>query len=160
MKTFLIILSILLVYGCARIYTVPPNQREVQKSRAYAMNFEKTWIRAVDWFAEHNIIFDKIEKSSGLLSAKYALETSSTYLDCGDINISGVIGNPETQRYGALNVTVRSVGETSTRVTVNFFGEYKLQGNDKWDGRIVRYQGRCLSTGQIEKDILEYIDAK
>ena len=124
------------------------------------MNYEKVWTRAVDWFADHNVTIEKIEKSSGLLTAKYLIETNDNYLDCGQIKATGVLGDPNIERYGSLNLTVRQVDENSTKVNVNFFGELKLAANDAWDGRLVTSNGKCVSTGNLEKVCCHTLAAK
>ena len=152
-----IICCFIAIHGCARVKTTPPEPKEIQKSKVYELNFDKAWDKAVDWFAGHNIQIDRIEKSSGFLTAKYLLRTNSAYLDCGTIDASNTSRRPDFRRYGTLNVTVRAVDATSTRVNVNFFGEYQFQARGKWDGRITTYDGHCVSTGQIEEDIFKFI---
>lgn len=148
---------ILSVVGCASIKVSPPVYQSFEKGRTYHLSYETVWTRAVDWFAGHNVTIDKIEKSSGLITAKYLIEVNQIYLDCGDIKVSGILGDPIVDKYGTLNVTVRSVSDQETKVNVNFFGEYKFQANDAWDGRLIINRGRCVSTGNLEKSILDYI---
>jgi hypothetical protein len=157
MRFFVLLIAGFSVVGCASIKTSQPSEYGAEKSRTYTQPFEKVWVKSVDWFASHNIIIDKIEKNSGLLTARYLLKTDDTYLDCGKIEAFGVLGDPRIDRYGSLNVTVRELGENETKVNVNFFGEYKLEARDAWDGRQVVASGRCVSTGQIEKEILNFI---
>ena len=158
MKNFLSICSLLLfVAGCASVSVEPPQARDTERSRSYSLPFEQTWTRAVDWYADHNVTIEKIQKESGLLTAKYMLEADDKYLDCGSIRTQGFIGEPEISRSGSLNLTVRRIDEGSSRVNVNFFGEFDLKGNDAWDGRRVDHEGRCISTGLLERKILDYI---
>ena len=157
MKTVFLILIASTLTGCASVNVTPPQQHSFDTNREYSLPFEKAWVRAVDWFADHNEKKKKIEKSSGLLTAKYLIEANSRLLDCGDIQVSGTLGSNNIEKYGSLNVTVRERGDEKTRVNVNFFGEYKLQAKDAWDGRIVTNSGRCVSTGSLESSILNYI---
>lgn len=143
--------------GCASIKITPPQSQELEKSNTYLMSYEKTWIKAVDWFADHNVTIEKIEKPSGLITAKYLITASDEHLDCGNINASGMLEKPHIEKYGSLNVTVREVNSEKSKVNVNFFGEFKLSGNDAWDGRLVIASGHCISTGSLEKSILSYI---
>lgn len=149
---------LLLATGCASISVESPQSRDFERSRTYNMSFEKTWTRAVDWYADHNVTIEKIQKESGLLTAKYMLEADNQYLDCGNIKAQGVLGGPVISRAGSLNLTVRRAGDDANRVNVNFFGEFDLQARDAWDGRRVDYEGRCVSTGRLEQEILDYIE--
>lgn len=148
---------VVVISGCANVQVEPPEQSNVERSRVYSMSYDKTWSRAVDWYADHNVTIEKIRKESGLLTAKYSLEASSDDLDCGEINATGFLKEPEIDRAGSLNLTVRRLEETRTKVKVNFFGEYELSGKDAWDGRTVTYSGNCRTTGEIEENILDYI---
>jgi len=143
--------------GCANIKVVEPAEYSYDRSRTYQIPFDKAWVRAVDWFADHNVTIDKVEKGSGLITAKYLLKASDEYLDCGKIEINGTLGPARVESYAALNVTVRGISEKETKVNANVFGEYKIDGKDAWDGRPISSNGRCVSTGKIEKDILNYI---
>jgi hypothetical protein len=156
MKRLAMLLLGLTVHGCGALSIIPPQQHDIERSRGYPMSFDKTWSRAVDWFADHNVEIDKIEKTSGLLTAKYQLGTSDTFLDCGDIRAQAIT-HLVSQRSSALNVTVRPVAEQSTTVNVNFFGTVQLQGRDFWDGGEWTNEGYCASTGELEKTILDFI---
>ncbi len=151
----LILLSVLI--GCASVHVQPPDKQSFEKSRSYPLSYEKVWISAVDWFADHDVAIEKIEKSSGLLTAKYLIEASDEYLDCGDIKTVSIY-NTKIDKYGSLNITVRSIDQNTTKVKVNFFGEFKLNGKDLWTEKTVTSNGRCISTGKLEKSILEYIN--
>jgi len=157
MKALSIFMVALVLQSCASVNVAPPLAIERERSRTYVMNFDKTWTRAVDWFADHNVSIEKIEKTSGLLTAKYVLETNSTYLDCGKIDVQGVLGQPTIRRLGSLNVTVRLTSDTTTTVNVNFFGEFDLRARDAWDGRTINSEGKCVSTGDLERKILDYV---
>ncbi len=153
-KRYLLIFSLI---GCANLNVIPPQERSVEKSRIYRSDYEQIWVRAVDWFAEHNAIIDKIEKESGLLTTRFKIGVGQEYLDCGDIDISGVLGSGEINRFGNLNLTVRKFSTEQVKVSVNFFGEWSMQDNDLWDGRAVVAQGHCVSTGDLERNVLVFI---
>lgn len=157
MKILSIIVLVLITAGCASVSVTPPVVADFEKSRTYQLPFDSVWNRSVDWFADHNVIIDKIEKPSGLLTAKYLIKTDDKYLDCGEIDVSGTLNEPYIEKYGTLNVTVRSITDNETKINVNFFGEYKIRANDAWDGRLVTANGRCVSTGNLEKSIMSYI---
>ncbi len=153
----LMVVSAFALQACASVNVVPPEATDFERTRTYEMTYEETWTRAVDWFADHNVIIEKIEKPSGLLTAKYRLAAGDRYLDCGVIDARGTRAEPRITRSGSLNVTVRELDEERTRVTVNFFGEFFLEAQDAWDGRPVRADGVCVSTGQLEQAVLDYI---
>ncbi|WP_321468064.1 hypothetical protein [Halarcobacter sp.] len=157
MKLLLSSIIAIILVGCASIKVQPPVKNTIEKSKNYSISYEKAWVRAVDWFADHNVTIEKIEKSSGLLTAKYLIEANDEFLDCGDIKATGTLGNPVIEKYGSLNVTIREKNENTTKVNVNFFGEFTLQANDAWDGHLVKTKGRCVSTGKLENNILTYI---
>lgn len=157
MKKIAIGLLTVSMAGCASINVTGPASYTYDRSRTYQIPYEKAWIRAVDWFADHNVSIEKVEKSSGLITAKYLLKASDAYLDCGKIEVSGTLGPARIESYAALNVTVRAVSENETKVNANVFGDYNLEGRDAWDGRSVKSSGRCVSNGNLEKSILDYI---
>ena len=142
--------------GCVSINVTPPKKANIEKDQTYTLDYHSTWVQVIDWFADHDVIIDKIEKDSGLITAKHLLEADNVYLDCGDINISGSYNN-SIEKVGSLNVTVRRADDKHTKVHVNFFGQFKYTGRDAWDGRHVSHDGRCVSTGAVEKSILSYI---
>ena len=157
MKSIAILAMIVLLCGCASIKIIPPKEQEENSSRIYDKPFEETWIKAVDWFAEHNVIIDKIEKSSGLLTARHKLKASDSLLDGGEIKATDLLRPAKIDKYGMLNVTVREKENNKSKVTVNFFGEFTLEGNDVWDASLVTAKGTCVSTGEVEGSILTYI---
>lgn len=154
-KLFLL-LSALFLSGCASINVTPPTKTEFEKNKTFNLAYHDAWVRAVDWFADHDVIIDKIEKESGLITAKHLLETDNKYIDCGKIDIFGSY-NDSLEMVGSLNVTVRRVDDKNTKVNVNFFGKYKYSGRDAWDGRYITNEGRCVSTGLVEASIHSYI---
>ncbi len=110
--------------------------KEFKKTRSFQLNYDLVWNRAVNWFAENNIAIDKMEISSGQISAKYLLKADVNFLDCG---FGDKKQNKKDLGFGALVVKVKLESEATTGVEVSFFGE------------------SCRSTGQIEADILNYI---
>lgn len=158
MKKLSILILMLIVSGCASIKVTPPVETTIERSRTYKLPFEKVWARAVDWYADHNVTIEKIEKPSGLLTAKYIQKLDDKAMDCGVIDVSGILGDPSIEKIGTLNVTVRSINDNETKVNVNIFGEFRLQASDSWDGRLVTSSGSCVSTGSLEKSILHFIE--
>ena len=153
-----LLLASALLSACAQLEKSPPSVYSFERSQVFEMNFNDTWTRAVDWFAQSNIVLDKIERDSGLLTARHRLLTTDRYLDCGEISVTGTSLRGETlDRLGSLNVTVRDRGN-QTLVNVNFFGEFDYRAIDDWNPRVpIVASGRCESTGELEQSILEYI---
>jgi hypothetical protein len=157
MKLVVVGLLVASVAGCASVTVTGPATYSYDRSRTYQMSYEKTWVRAVDWFADHNVTIEKVEKTSGLITAKYRLKTDDEYLDCGKIEVSGTLGPARIESYASLNVTVRTASDNETKVNANVFGTFDLDGKDAWDGRSVKSSGRCVSNGKLEKSILDFI---
>ncbi|MCL9777059.1 copper chaperone PCu(A)C [Vibrio methylphosphonaticus] len=157
MKRLAVFGATLALSGCAQINHTMPEEKVIVKSHTYDLSFDDAWVRAVDWFADHNVTIEKIEKTSGLITAKYMIRDNDMNLDCGHFNVTGTTHGANISKSGSLNVTVRNRGENKSRVNVNFFGEYQLTANDAWDGRLIRSNGHCVSNGQMEKSILNYI---
>ncbi|TLU67342.1 hypothetical protein FE810_03405 [Thalassotalea litorea] len=158
MKKVIIIALSVILSACASIKITPPDQVNVDTQRVFNSSYEQTWIRVVDWFAEHHVTIEKIEKSSGLITAKYLITDTNNFLDCGDIRASGTLGDARINKLGSLNVTVRATHDEKTKVNVNFFGEFKLYANDGWDGRLITAEGICVSSGKLEQNILDFIE--
>lgn len=156
----ILIIIALLVSACANVNVSPPQQNEIEKTRQFAVPFETAWSRAVDWFANNNITIEKIEKPSGLITAKYSILVDHHILNCGQINMTGILGEPKIERFGTFNVTVREVDPSTSRATANFFGEFRAVGLDAWDARQVVAEGRCNSTGVIERQFFDSISGK
>lgn len=159
-RRFLILVALGALSGCAQIATAPLPTAPVSSSRTEAIDYDVAWGRAVDWFADHNVIIDKIEKPSGLITARYTIQVGDKYLSCGVTSTSGFIGTPSVKQLGTLNVTVRHMGQNMTRINVNFFGEIEIKGRDQWDGSAIYWHGDCVSTGELERQILDYVTQK
>lgn len=98
----------LVVCSCADVVRVtPPTPARIEKTREIAAPFDVVWLRAVDWFATSNITIEKIEKPSGLITAKYALSANSEYLDCGNIDLPQTLHDPDIDRRGPLEKPAR-----------------------------------------------------
>lgn len=160
MKPIILIITALFLSGCAGVSVTPPVQQNVLNSQVYQLGYDDTWSRAIDWFADHNVQIDKIEKSSGLITAKYPIVGINNDVNCGEIKARGTLSDDEIKvsKYGTINVTVRSISTTSTKVNVNFFGEYSYSALDTlWSGAEFSGSGQCISVGTLESNILSYI---
>ena len=160
-RLWLLLSVVLAALGCAgRINTTPPREREIERSKVFNKPYDHVWARAVDWFASHNVIIEKIEKESGLITAKYQLQMSNDQLDPGSITASGAgAEEPSIKLFASLNMVVRSEGAESTKVSVNLFGNYEATTYWGWLERHgpVTATGNCVSTGNLERKVFEYI---
>lgn len=153
----IVLLSIFVLHGCASIKVDAPVQPDINKSSVFDLPYDTVWIKVVDWFADHNVTIDKIEKASGLITAKYVFAVNDNFLDCGVIKAQGTLDEPNIDKVGTLNVTIRDIGASQTKVNVNFFGKFILEAHDAWDGRPVKADGHCVTTGVLEESVINYI---
>lgn len=132
--------------------------------RVFERPFDDVWSAVVGWFASSNISLDKVEKASGLLTAKYPLATNDNAVDIGKVESSGfwAYGDPEVTNHTVnLNVFARQLGPQSTEVTVNVFGSFEAR---VWWGLLVRndppslYTGRSESRGVIEASVFAHVE--
>ena len=142
--------GLLIVSACGSVNVTPPAQSNLEKTRTVPMPFEGAWTRAVDWFATNNITIEKIEKPSGLIAAKYTFSVDETLLDCGDIKMSGVLQDPTVERFGTLNVTVRSVSASTSQATANFFWEFS-RSRPRCVGRSACCRRRSLRVNRSDR---------
>ena len=160
MKNIIVLALIsLILQGCASVSITPPIQNGFSNSRTYDEGFEKTWSASVDWFADHDVSIDKIQKESGLLTAKYLIAVDGEELDCGVIKAQSV-PYLTVVKQGSFNATIRPKSSSQTVVSVNFFGTFDLTGRDGNRMVIISESGRCVSTGKIEAAVLDFIEEK
>jgi hypothetical protein len=148
--------------GCGSFYQIPPPDKEIDKSRVYDKPFEVVWSAAVDWFASHNVIIDKIEKSSGLITAKYQMVVGNKAFDAGEIHATGLYKDLTVEYHAAINMLLRPETPERTSVTVNLFGNVRAVAFWGWLSRKGPYilDGKCVSTGNLEKSVFEFIDSR
>ena len=158
MRKIIALFLIITLSGCTRLTIDPPSKYQVESSRIYSKPYEAVWLSAVDWFADHNVVIEKIEKESGLITAKYQIDVSnSEYLDFGEVDDKGV-WDYHVNKHASLNITVRNKGEMKTKVNINFFGSFDLRAHEIWWGQNIRETGNAVSTGKLETNILDYIE--
>lgn len=158
------LLALLSLVGCSgRINIEPPIQSDFEKSRIFESTYDHIWIRTVDWFAGHNVVIEKIEKESGLITAKYMLNMNEGELDPGKITSSGLgCEEPSIKCAASLNIVIQSQGESKTKVTVNLFGRFEAVtywGLLERKGPILA-SGECMSTGKLERSIFAHLSKR
>jgi len=150
--------------SCAYSVHHTPAPKRPAAVRTFQRPFDDVWSAAVGWFASNNITLDKVEKASGLLTARYPLATNDDAVDIGNVESAGfwAKGDPEvTNHMVTLNVFARALGAGATEVTVNVFGSFEAR---VWWGLLVRndppalYTGRSESRGVIEAAVFAHID--
>lgn len=149
--------------GCTHaIVITPPAQRDIIKHRTFEKSYDFIWSRAVAWFAGNNVVIEKIEKDSGLITAKYLLRLDDGFLDPGKIDTSGYGWGPEDldiRHYASINILVRNDGPEKTTVSVNIFGHFDAEG---YYGLIekqgpVKASGSSISTGKLEASVFDFL---
>jgi len=87
------------------------------------------------------------EKKNGLLHL--SLEWPS---------VLGGSAAPVTKYTGMLNLTMSSLSAHSTKVNINFFGEFESTARGRWDGVSRKLTGEAYSNGSIEKEIIDHLN--
>lgn len=147
--------------GCSgTMYITPAEPKPIQSSFSFDTDYDKTWLLVVDWFAENNIVIDKIEKNSGLITAKYDLRLYPSALDCGDVRPSTLATVRSINKVANLNMTVRNVSADKTRVSINIAGSYNGVAYDEGWGNTLTFSGLCYSTGKVEQSVANYISQR
>lgn len=164
MRTLLLGLLLLPLSACGlRLYQIPPEKRPIVTTHLYDASFEDLWSTAVAWFAEHNVKLEKIEKTSGFLSAVQPHLASDPAVDVGKIEASGSLyGRIHVEKSAEINMLIRGRDDGFTQLTVNVFGHYVATA---WQGLLqanysVQLSGHGVSTGLIEESVFEYCDKK
>ncbi|WP_419175842.1 hypothetical protein [Desulfosediminicola sp.] len=160
LRAMLALLLTNLVACSGTMNITPPEYRQVKNSYSYEASYDQAWLLAVDWFAENNITIDKIEKTSGLISAKYNIRLHPNALDCGEIKASTLATLQHYEETANVNVTVRSVGDNRTKISVNIAGGYEGMGHDNGWGKKLPFSGFCVSTGVFEQSVANFISTR
>lgn len=164
-----IILLSTIILSCSQPKPVAVQQapRVIEKERVVNKPFDAVWQTSIEWFATHNTPIKNLDKSSGLISTEYSVSIGDAYkyMSCGS-GKSTFSGKVEMANYtGNFNVLIKKLGDNSTKISVNvFFGctvnkyrykslistEYILESSTR---------ANCASTGVLEKEILDYLEA-
>ena len=154
-------LCMAILTGCSgTMMIIPPENRTVQRAYSFETTYDNTWLLAVDWFAENNITIDKIEKDSGLITAKYNLQLNDNALDCGEVSTSTLATLQFYEETANVNVTIRKIDAKNTKVSINISGSYRGMGHDNGWGKKLPFSGHCVSTGMLEKSVATFISSR
>lgn len=139
----------------------------IEKERVISKPFDAVWQTSIEWFATHNTPIKNLDKSSGLISTEYSVSIGEAYkyMQCGS-GSSNFSGKVELSNHsGNFNVLLKKLGDNSTKISVNvFFGAtvntYKYRGLLSTEYILVSSaRTNCTSTGGLEREILDYIEA-
>lgn len=149
----------LLLAGCAAPSINAPSANNTDYTSAYSHSFDDVWEQTVDWFAINNIPIKNIEKDSGIIGSEYSLGSNYSQVDCGTLDPGGMHILLDETVTANINVLVRPFAGGAS-VKPNVFGNASFLLRDAWDGmpRTMRAD-RCVSTGELEKDLQNYLRA-
>jgi hypothetical protein len=163
------LLVILFFVSCAPpVHLESVVEYNVEKERVINKSFDLVWQSTIEWFATHNTPIKNLDKNSGLISTEYSLslQDAGKYMDCGK-GTSSFMGEVQLVNHGGnFNVLIKKLDENSTRVSINvFFGctENKYKYESLLSTNLVLVSSTrvgCVSTGQLEKEILDYLSSK
>ncbi|MEZ9197815.1 hypothetical protein [Shewanella sp. 10N.286.54.B9] len=154
----LLLVPIFALTGCAAaVNIIPPTQTDENKVITVDGGYDKAWNGVIDWFAANHITIDKLDKESGIVTAKHKLLVDNNELNCGTVSGSGtyqMLGNTKTL---LLNVIVRQQTDDTATVRMNLSGMIYVNARN-WDtGANISTTGSCLSTGLLERDLASYL---
>jgi len=143
-KPLFAIVIMLLLSGCTGI---APAVYKFDKEKVYDASFDAIWAAVIEFFADHSIPVDNMEKASGYISTD-KIEFDASYTDCGKTPIGvslsgGAIGN--------CNVFVKKCKNNKVKVKVTT----RYRNPSKEDNS---YYSGCVSTGKLERLIFSALD--
>lgn len=157
-KAIAAISVLVILAGCAGAGQIPPAPREITNQVTLETSFDNTWSALIQWFAINNTVLDRIDKENGLLTTERFLGASNGMLDCGEATgqisyASARIENPTAN----ANIIVRNISDESTQVIISFFGQANSVIRNVAGGVVSSSYADCVSTGQIESELITYL---
>ena len=164
-----ILLCCMVMQSCIAVQNAPaePVRVVVERERIIEKPFDVVWEKILELLATYNMPIKNIDRSSGFIATDYKLITGdpAQYMYCTGAS-STFSGKVELTNHGAnLNVLLKKITDTSTKVTLNLFysclankyryagffsTEYVLESSTRID---------CSSTGNLEKAVFIYLSA-
>jgi len=135
----------------------PAPQPTLQNSRLIDRPFEDAWSRAVAWFATNNLTIEKVEKPSGLITARSPNPVSPEVVDIGDLKVIRAIEDPQVFRFMQINVLLQPRSERQTDVTVSVFGSFLARARDVMSGKLHEFGGPAVTTGSVEDSLFRHV---
>ncbi len=148
--------------------TVQQAPRIIEKERIISKPFDAVWQTSIEWFATHNTPIKNLDKSSGLISTEYSVSIGDArrYMECGSVRTAFIMGKSELSNFtGNFNVLIKKLGDNSTKISVNVFygasiNQYRTNGLLSSGYTLASSTTTtCASTGLLEREILNYIEA-
>lgn len=144
----------------ANLVHKPAPSYDISSTQIVDTPYDEVWSRAVSWFAGRNITIDKIEKPSGLITAKYRLVMTDRELDAGEFLSNDKPMKVNVLRDATLNVLLRSLEGNRTEVTCNVFGSFEawsVPSKGSLKSPQLLWTGTCQSTGMLEKSFFDQV---
>jgi len=123
----------------------------------YEKPYDEVWNATIEWFATQGTPIKNMDKSSGFISTEYSLRANqSNCYDCGTAAQGGLLATHRINNpVGNFNVLIKKISDTKTKVTVNCF--LKATSSFTAVGETQVNSLECVSTGALEKEILDYL---
>ena len=166
-----LLLALAAAIGCVS-YTPPPS-RAVNRERQIPAPPDDVWRAVIRYFSEHNIPIENMDHSSFFIKTKdvdlggtFALfegkapPIQNKFCDCGSASISGA-WTTESRILLSFNIVLESARPDATMMRVNTFFEGVKLGkvNLHSSGYDTTVQLTCVSTGALETELQDYVDA-
>lgn len=168
---YLIILAILIT-GCST-YKAPTVKRPKKVYTIYAPT-DKVWKGIIKFFGKHNVPIQNMDKASLFIKTeKVNLKTTfggvtlngkktpikNEWCDCGKGGLVNVWSS-KTRINLSYNIVLEKMEGDNTQLTINIFYNGTITGkrNAYASGNDVGIDLSCISTGKMEKLILDYIN--
>ena len=149
MRTLIASISAVILTACAST----PGTYTFENSRTVDASFDKTWEAVIGYFAENNIGIETLEKDSGIIVAentRYRIGVTPYVADCGVKLAKENIGTAR------VNIFAKPVSDDKTDVQVNTAFSFMTRD---WTTTGALRPSNCTSTGELEKSLLDRIEA-
>jgi len=189
MRYLIAVLVSAIIVGCTSFkYTRPSSVPPTENVVTLDAPFNDAWTTLVDYAGASFFGIDGFEKESGLMTLTFGAGEPERFIDCGYYEASGygaargpyveILGkNTETDLTGRMNLVLREVGETQSKLTVNARYVYQIAYVE--DGRYARADWvfesgtsaskslgdwpepiKCQPTGAAERAILDGVQER
>ena len=155
MKKLISILVFITLFGCTQY--IPPKEYYILKEFTFDKSYEATWNKIIEYFANRGIPIKNMDKSSGFISTEYSLNLDYGCMECGSQS-GNILDNYSTDdRRGYFNILIKNIADNKTKVNINCFFRATMNIRDMY-GKLIRSQNAdCNSTGELEKEIFDFI---
>jgi len=152
-----VLVAAMLAAGCA--LDRPRGTYAVEKSQAYAADFDATWSAVIQFASEQNWSIKTIEKASGIIAFE-PLKVDESQCDCGGGSVGVLTSIPQSLE-AHVDLFVRHDSPTQTTVTANVSMKGLRSTGSIFDNEETKYYWvDCASTGALERMLLDGIATK